>query len=130
MTMKRIAGFCFAAAVFAAVWTGCSREEAQEPQLDPVKDRLADPVYRAQIDAAIAERGDLIKNRAAIAAEMEKMIAAVKARMPGATDDAVKAELEKNPVWNDLYKQCEDANAAIEAQSARSREMIRQRISK
>ena len=130
MTMKRIAGCCFAAAVCAAVWTGCSREEAQEPQLDPVKDRLADPVYRAQIDAAIAERGDLIKNRAAIVAEMEKVIAAVKARMPGATDDAVKAELEKNPAWNDLYKQCEDANAAIEAQSARSREMIRQRISK
>ncbi len=130
MTMKRITGFCLAAAVCAAVWTGCSRDEEQEPQGSGVENRLEDPVYRAQIDAAIAERGNLMRGRAMVVAEMEKMIDDMKAQMPGATDEAIKAELEKNPVWNDLYKQCENANAAIEAQAARSREMIRQRISK
>lgn len=124
-----------AAALCVSAMAGCSREEAQPEAAAPAEEQstsiLADPEFRAQIDSAIKEHGQLMNRRIAIVAEMEAMIAAKKAELGEDVDEAaLKAALEQDPKWNDLYAQCVEANNAIEAQQARTREMVRQRISK
>jgi len=89
---------------------------------------MRDPVFRQALADSRAERGDLLKRRGAVTARMVEMIEDVKARLKTDDLDRVKAELEKDPEWNSLYKRCLDANQAIKENRQKTLAVVRERI--
>ena len=121
-----------AMALFAVVLTGCSREE--EPpkppvmKADPPSVYMKDKDFRAALDEKRAERQQVLGVREKLLAELEKRVDAMRAKMPGADDAAVKKELEKDPEWNSLIKKIEDANAAFDDNRKATTKIVGDRI--
>ena len=118
------------AALFFAL-RGCGKappdEEEASPQSPEV--RMADPEYRRALAAHVAERNALSKTFHSLNAEVKKMVDAARAKLgEGATDEAVKAELEKDPEWRVLRAKVEDVNKAIQDTRRHAASTIRSRI--
>ena len=59
---------------------------------------------------------------------MQAKIAAAKERLATEDEAVLKAELEKDPEWNSLYKRVEDLNTALEDERKRAEAVVRNRI--
>ena len=67
-----------------------------------------------RIDECRVENRRLLAKRETLVASMERMVDAMREKMPGADDAAVKAELEKDPEWNSLYRRVESLGKAVD----------------
>ena len=115
----------WAAAMALAGLVGCSRE-VEKPAESPLKD----PAFRAKLTEQAQERDALASARGAIVERMTAMIEAKKKEL-GTDDEAkLKAALEKDPEWNELYRRCEDANTAIREQRRRTAVVVRERMAR
>ena len=74
---------------------------------------VEDAALMGKLEKLRGERTELVAMRQKIVAKMTAMVDAKRAAMKGASDEAVKAALEKDPEWRSLYARCEDLNTAI-----------------
>ena len=112
----------------AVALPGCRKEEEEKPSPSSPAVYMNDPVFRKQLTDGRKEREGYIVSRTKLVREMEKMIEAKKAELPGADDAALKAALEKDPKWIDLSKRVADLAAAIKESGRRMDEVIRGRV--
>ena len=112
----------------AVALPGCRKEEEEKPSPSSPAVYMNDPVFRKQLTDGRKEREGYIVSRTKLVREMEKMIEAKKAELPGADDAALKAALEKDPKWIDLSKRVADLAAAIKESGRRLDEVIRGRV--
>lgn len=89
---------------------------------------MNDPVFRKRLTDSRKERESYTVSRTKLVREMEKMIEAKKAELPGADDAAVKAELEKDAAWIDLTKRVNDLTAAIDENQRKALGVVRERL--
>lgn len=123
------------AALLAAL-VGCSRDEgaaaqggAAVPPSSP-ESYMKDGAFRSKLAEQTSKRGELAKVRGTIVAQMTEMIEAKKREL-GTDDEAkLRAELEKDPAWRELYKRCEDANAAIGENRKATMAVVRERLTR
>lgn len=117
-------------AVLAAFVSGCPSKKDEPPKPDPSSPAsyMNDKEFRGALAKERTVHRELIRGRNAVAERMREMIEAKKAELK--TDDlkAVQAALEKDPAWNDLYAQCTNANAKVEAHERERLRMVRNRI--
>ena len=126
--MKQIG--LFAAAIALAALAGCTREAEQPAASEEAQPVMKNPAFRAKLTAQAKERSALAAARGRIVAKMTEMIEAKKKAL-GTDDEAkLKAELEKDPEWNELYRRCEEANTAIREQRRRTAAAVRERMAK
>ena len=113
----------------AIVLPGC-RKEKEEEKASPSSPEvyMNDPVFRKELADGRKEREGYVVSRTKLVREMEKMVEAKKAELPGADDAALKAALEKDPKWIDLSKRVVDLTAAIKESGRRMDEVIRGRV--
>ena len=118
------------AAVLLAFVAGCPSKKEEPPKPDPSSPEsyMNDKEFRGRLAAERKKHVALIRDRNAIADRMKEMIEAKKAEMKTDDLEKVKVELEKDPAWNDLYAQCTNANAKVEAHSRERLGIVRQRI--
>ena len=118
------------AAVLLAFVAGCPSKKEEPPKPDPSSPEsyMRDKEFRGRLAAERKKHVALIRDRNAIADRMKEMIEAKKAEMKTDDLEKVKVELEKDPAWNDLYAQCTNANAKVEAHSRERLGIVRQRI--
>ena len=117
----------FLAALLAAM-AGCSREAEVSPAAP--EGYMKDKAFRAKLDGHVAKRGKLASARNVIVAQMTEMIEAKKKEL-GTDDEAkLKAALEKDPAWNELYRRCQDANTAIRENRKETMAAVRERLTK
>lgn len=122
-----------AMALFAVVLTGCSKpdEPSAKPPVvkaDPPSVYMKDKGFRKALEEKRAERTEILGVREKLLAELEKRVDAMRAKMPGADDAAVKKELEKDPEWNSLIKKIEDANLAYDDNRRAATKIVRDRL--
>ena len=117
-------------AVLAAFVSGCPSKKDEPPKPDPSSPEsyMKDKEFRGKLAKERAVHRDLIRERNAIAEKMKAMIEAKKAELK--TDDlkVVQSALENDPAWKDLYAQCTNANAKVEAHGRDRLRMVRERI--
>lgn len=108
---------------------GCPKKD-EPPAQDPSSPEsyMNDTNFMGRLSKERAKHVALIRERNAVTAKMKEMIEAKKAELK--TDDigAVKAALEKDPAWMELYAQCTNANAKVEAHSRERLGIVRGRI--
>ena len=85
---------------------------------------------RAELDAkpraSYQRRAESAKVREAITGQMRKMVDAMREKMPGASDDAVLAALEKEPEWAALRRRIVDLETANADNRRRTGEVLRE----
>mgnify|MGYP004657425917 CR=1 FL=1 len=120
--------FCAAGTCLLLV-AGCGKSE-KAAAADPTapESYMNDPAFRQKLSADRKARQGLLRARSEIVSQMKAMIDAKKREL--GTDDLpkVKAELEKDPAWQDLCKQCEEATAKVEASRKATLNTVRARI--
>ena len=132
---KRI--FLTAAALALAAAVGCSRDEKAPAgdgaaSVSPAapESYMKDREFRGRLGAQAAKRGELAKARGTVVAQMVEMIEAKKKEL-GTDDEAtLKAALEKDPAWRELYARCQDANAAIGENRKDTMAIVRERLTR
>ena len=135
-TSKNLVAVAVAAIVcLVVVFYGCSRKNGPAPEGEnkpaaegEVVSRLEDPQYRAALDERLDAQKELTKLRYRLVTEMQAKIAAAKERLATEDEAVLKAELEKDPEWNSLYKRVEDLNTALEDERKRAEAVVRNRI--
>ena len=131
-TKKQIIGFVGAAAlvtllallVVLKLFTGSDATAPEAPQApatvaEEVAARMADPVYRAQLDELHAAQNQVLAKRAQIAARLEEY-----------TRGKTPAEYEGDAEFQSLKRRFDDLDRAVEAERQRALQVIRQQISK
>ena len=118
------------AVVLLTFVAGCPSKKEEPPKPDPSSPEsyMNDKEFRGRLAAERKEHVALIRDRNAIADRMKAMIEAKKAELKTEDLEKVKVELEKDPAWNDLYAQCTNANAKVEAHSRERLGIVRERI--
>ena len=110
---------------------GCSDDPetsgAPRFESDPPSVYMNDPAFRAALDAQQAAKTKLLGSREKLLVQIEQMVDAARAAMPGADDAAVKAELEKKPEWVSLQKRVADLQAALEDNRRATMDIVRER---
>lgn len=120
-----------AALVFFAALTGCEKDKpAPGPQ-----ERATDPAYRSALKESRDSQKAIAHRRLPLEANAERMRARAKAALgKDATDAQVEAELDANPAkypgWRELKSSLTQAEKDMNAEQARVRATIRQRILK
>ena len=116
-------------AVLAVFVVGCPSKKEEPPPNPAAPDvYMNDTNFIASLSAERREYLLRIRDRNAIAAKMKDMVDAKKEEMKTDDLEKVKAELEKDPAWNDLYAQITNANAQAEAQRNKVLGTARNRI--
>lgn len=107
---------------------GCPKKKEPPPDPSSPESYMNDEKFRGRLAEERKAHVALLRDRNAIAERMKSMIEAKKAELK--TDDlkAVQEALEKDPAWKDLYSQCTNANAKIEAHSRMRLGIVRNRI--
>ena len=118
------------AGLFLYIYARRRDAKPQAAAVDPASPEsyMNDKEFRGRLAKERREHVALIRDRNAIADKMQAMVDAKKAELK--TDDlkVVQAALEKDPAWNDLYAQCTNANAKVEAHGRDRLRMVRERI--
>lgn len=117
--------------LLTTVLSGCRKEEKKDapaPSAPPPEEYMNDPVFRKALTEKRKEREGYYMSRTKLVQELEKMIEAKKAEMPGADDAALKAALEKDPAWNDLTKRVNDLTTAIGENRRKAQGIVRERL--
>ena len=134
-TTKRICLTAAALAIAAAV--GCSRDEKTAPAGDGAsvspaapESYMKDREFRGRLDGQVSKRGELAAARNSVVAQMVEMVEAKKREL-GTDDEAtIRAALEKDPAWKELYARCQDANAAIGENRQETMAIVRERLTR
>lgn len=89
---------------------------------------MNDPEFRGKLAKERGEHVKLVRDANAIAAKMKAKIEALREKLQ--TDDPakLKAELEKDPEWVELYTQKTNANARVEAHRRETLGIVRERL--
>lgn len=128
-----------AAAVGLAALCGCEKKPAEkktdEKKPEVYMVRGEDPAYQKVLLETRARQNRHAAARARVVPRMEALVARARAALPeGATEDAVRAELEAHPEkylgWTELSAALTNANAQLEREMARARATVRARILK
>lgn len=138
-TSKNLVAIALVAVVcLLVVFYGCSRKvigpEPVEPQPPAAEGddtsliRMDDPNYLAALDERVEARKVLTRQRQRLVDQMNAKVAAAKERLATEDEAAIKAELEKDPEWNSLYKRVEDMNTALDDERKRVEAVVRNRI--
>ena len=129
MTARVLLGAAMPALLCAFV-CGCPSKKDGPPEPDPSSPEsyMRDREFRGRLAAERREHVSLIRGRNAIAEKMKEMVEAKKAELKTDDLEKVRVELEKDPAWNDLYAQCTNANAKVEAHSRKRLGIVRDRI--
>lgn len=98
------------------------------PAMPKPEEYMHDPVFRETLKRQRAERTELLRQRAAVVRKLEAMSKAMVAKMPGASDEAVVAELEKDPEWRSLAKRADDLVKAFDEKRAETLQTVRDRV--
>lgn len=108
---------------------GCSREEAKEtPQADPPSVYMKDPVFTNALAKQRAERKSILRARDKIMDEVAAKVEAMRAKMPSASDEEIKKELEKDPEWNSLVARAKDVGQAFDENRLKTTKIVGERI--
>ena len=123
-----------AAAFCAFLVAGCERDAggaaaAAAPKADPPDVYMKDPVFQKALADKRQERKGILSVRRRLVEEAEKKVEAMKAKMPGADEAAIKAELEKDPEWVSLIARVESANDAYNENRLATTKIVGERIS-
>ena len=90
----------------------------------------AQAARKAELDAKMREsyerRTEIARTRHELVEQMKAMVDAMRAKMPGADDEAVKAALEKEAEWMSLYRRIVDLEAANADNRRRTAEVLRE----
>ena len=113
----------------ALVLTGCGKKK-EPPKADPSAPAvyMKDPEFRGKLAAERKEHQSLVRARNEIAEQMRTMVEAKKNELKTEDVQAVRAALEKDPAWRELYVQCTNANARVTAQRQKAYKVVRERI--
>lgn len=117
-------------AALCALLCGCPSKKDEPPKPDPSSPEsyMRDKEFRGKLAKERREHVALIRDRNAVAEQMKAMIEAKKAELKTEDLKVVQSALEKDPAWNDLYAQCTNANAKVEAHGRARLRMVRERI--
>ena len=96
-----------------AFLVGCPSKDGKDGEGAEPESYMKDQAFRATLDRQVAKRGELTAARNTVVAKMTEMIEAKKKELGTGDEAKLKEALEKDPAWNELYKRCEDANAAL-----------------
>lgn len=109
--------------------TGCSREESVEkPKADPPSVYMKDPVFTNALARQRAERREILSAREKIMEQVRARVDAMRAKMPKASDEEIKRELEKDPAWQSLMVRANDIGKAYEENRLKTTEIVGDRI--
>ena len=116
-----------------ALWfAGCNREEEVKKPLpskaDPPSVYMKDPEFRAALDKKRVARMEVLGAREKLLQELEQRVDAMREKMPGADDAAVKEALEQDPEWNSLVKRIADTNAAFDDNRKATTKIVAKRL--
>lgn len=101
--------------VLLAFVCGCPSKEEQPPDPSSPESYMNDTNFLGRLSAERREYLLKIRDRNKISDRMKAMVDAKMKEMNTEDPEKVKVELEKDPVWNDLYTQITNANAQAEA---------------
>ena len=109
---------------------GCGKEEPASSAVDPSSPEsyMKDPEFRGKLAKQRKEHLALTRARNEIAEKMRQMIEARKAELKTEDLKVVRAALEKDPAWRELYVQCTNANAKVRAQRTAQLDTVRSRL--
>ena len=107
---------------------GCGKEEKAVADPSSPESYMRDEAFRGKLSADRKERQRLLRARSEIVSKMKEMIDAKQREMGTSDLSKVKAVLDKDPAWQDLHRQCEEANAKVEAHRKATFETVRERI--
>lgn len=115
--------------LFGLVFTGCEKkpEAPQEPPSSPAS-YMNDPEFRGKLAAERKEHVKLVREGNAIAEKMKAKINALREKLKTDDESVLKAELEKDPEWNELYVQRTNAVAKVEAHRKAKLGIVRERL--
>ena len=132
MTSISMRNCMIVAALALAAAVGCSREGEKNAAVSPAapESYMKDKEFIGRLDGQVAKRGEIAKARNAIVAQMAEMIEAKKKELGTGDEAAIKAELEKDPAWRELYARCQDANAAIGENRKETMAVVRERLTR
>lgn len=127
--LKSVSGMALAA-FLCTLLCGCPSGKEEPPKPDPSSPEsyMNDKEFRDRLAAERKVHVALIRDRNAIAEKMKEMIEAKKSELKTEDLKVVQAALEKDSAWNDLYSQCTNANAKVEAHNRERLGIVRQRI--
>ena len=107
--------------------TGCEKKAESVPS-ESAKPSWNDSQFKADLKVKHQERLALERTRNNLISQMTKMVDAMREKMKGQDDAAVKSALEQDAEWNSLVKRVEDLNQAIEESRARAMEVVRKHM--
>jgi len=130
--MKSVCAKAVFMAALAAALAGCSREGEKKAAVSPASPEsyMKDEAFRGRLDGQVAKRGELAQARNAVVAQMAEMVEAKKRELGTDDEAALRAALEKDPAWRELYTRCQDANAAIGENRRETMAVVRERLTK
>ncbi len=133
---------CVVAVVMSLAFAGCGkREEAPASTAAPpqkplatdaagvVKERMADPEYRAELDAVKEQKRVAGKELQAAAQQLETAEARIRGTLKDSNDEvAFKSACKADVEWGKLKKILDEKEQAASAAHARARATIRERM--
>lgn len=107
---------------------GCSRgpSPAEEAAAKAAALEARKAEFRGKMDETQKRRLEIKQVRDMIAGQMKEKVDAVRAKMPGASDDAVLSELEKTEEWLSLRRRIIDLETAMADNRRRIGEVLRE----
>ena len=135
MTLKKRTRFLLvpfavcAMGALALILQGCDRTPVPpSPAPAPAAKAARDAQLDAKLEALGVERKALLKARETVVEQMKAKVDAAKARLKTDDEKLVKAELEKDPEWQSLYKRCTDVNTALGEQRQKTAGVVREKL--
>lgn len=119
-----------AASAFLLLVAGCGKSEEKAAPVDPTSPEgyMNDQPFREKLSADRKARQALFRARSEIVSQMEAMIEAKKRELGTEDLGKVKAALDGDPAWKEVYRQFEEATAKIEASRKATLKTVRERI--
>lgn len=115
--------------LWAIVFTGCEKKaDTSPPPPHSPESYMNDSVFRGKLTAARLEHQKLARSRNEIARKMKAKAEAMKEKLGTGDLKLIEAELAKDAEWNDLNKQCAEADAKLAAQRKKTLGEVRERL--
>ena len=108
---------------FRGCGNGGEPDNTAEPSASPAERRAE---FADKMRERYESRVEIARTRHALADQMKAKVDAMRAKMPGADDEAVKAALEKEAEWMSLYRRIVDLEAANADNRRRTAEVLRE----
>ena len=112
------------AAVCLLFLRGGGEPDAPGPRAPTPAERKAE--FDAEMRERYESRMEIARTRHAISDQMKAMVDAMRAKMPGASDDAVLAALEQEVGWASLRRRIVDLETANADNRRRTAEVLRE----